>query len=145
MKELAELAFINKATFYSHYDDIYDLSEQLENETIDQILMNISNPEEMLTNPKKAVEVLLIASSQDNMIRILFSGDRISVLTNRFEKNIKNKIYELKPEYKDNLERNTILTYLIQGGFHVFMSQSKDVSQKELIEIVGNVCERLLV
>ena len=28
IKELSELAMINKATFYSHYTDIYDLSEQ---------------------------------------------------------------------------------------------------------------------
>ena len=26
VKELSELAFINKATFYTHYQDIYDLS-----------------------------------------------------------------------------------------------------------------------
>ena len=30
VKELAERAEINKATFYQHYKDIYDLSEQLE-------------------------------------------------------------------------------------------------------------------
>ena len=38
IKELAALASINKATFYSHYSDIYDLSEQLENEIILSIL-----------------------------------------------------------------------------------------------------------
>ena len=27
VKELAELAYINKATFYTHYHDIYDLSD----------------------------------------------------------------------------------------------------------------------
>ena len=29
VKELSELAQISKATFYLHYKDIYDLSEQL--------------------------------------------------------------------------------------------------------------------
>ena len=32
VKELAEAAFINKATFYQHYEDLYDLSESMENE-----------------------------------------------------------------------------------------------------------------
>ena len=41
IKELAVLASINKATFYSHYTDIYDLSEQLEKETISSIVEKI--------------------------------------------------------------------------------------------------------
>lgn len=30
VKELAELAEISKATFYLHYHDVYDLSDQLQ-------------------------------------------------------------------------------------------------------------------
>ena len=32
IKELCEHAYINKSTFYSHYKDIYDLSERMEEE-----------------------------------------------------------------------------------------------------------------
>ena len=34
VKELCELALINKSTFYSHYEDIYALSEAMEQETV---------------------------------------------------------------------------------------------------------------
>ena len=34
VKELSNAAQINKATFYLHYKDIYDLSEALENELL---------------------------------------------------------------------------------------------------------------
>ena len=34
VKELCSLACINKSTFYSHYEDIYALSQMLESETI---------------------------------------------------------------------------------------------------------------
>ena len=34
VKELCELAMINKSTFYSHYEDIYALSETMEQETV---------------------------------------------------------------------------------------------------------------
>ena len=34
VKELCEKAQINKSTFYSHYHDIYDLSEHLEDEVV---------------------------------------------------------------------------------------------------------------
>lgn len=48
VKELAELAYINKATFYSHYKDIYDLSEQLENEVVASIIDNLPSPEALI-------------------------------------------------------------------------------------------------
>ena len=43
--ELAELAYINKATFYTYYQDIYDLSEQLETEkdSLDSQITAIEN------------------------------------------------------------------------------------------------------
>ena len=34
VKELCALACINKSTFYSHYEDIYALSEAMEQETV---------------------------------------------------------------------------------------------------------------
>ncbi len=145
IKELSELAYINKATFYSHYRDIYDLSEQLENETIDRILANIPHPEDMIDNPKQVSETLAAAFiSQRDLINTLFSGSRFSVLVTRLESRIKNKIYEMYPEYKNDLEKDIILTYLIQGGFHVFLSKSKDIEINKIMDIVGNIGERML-
>ena len=38
VRELCEKAQINRATFYSHYMDIYDLKEQLENQLIESLM-----------------------------------------------------------------------------------------------------------
>ena len=45
VKELCQNAQINKSTFYSHYNDIFDLSDTLENEVVDNILSNVQHPE----------------------------------------------------------------------------------------------------
>lgn len=146
VKELSELALINKATFYSHYHDIYDLSEQLENEAIDTILENLSHPEEFVTNPKQATETLALAFlSQNKLINILFSGTRTFILVERLEAQIKQRIYTVYPEYKNNLEWDVLLTFLIQGGFYAFLSHSKDADNKHLINIVGKICEHILI
>ena len=42
VKELCALACINKSTFYSHYEDIFALSELMEAETITAVVKNIS-------------------------------------------------------------------------------------------------------
>ena len=41
VKELADLAEISKATFYLHYHDVYDLSDDLEKEVIQSCLDSI--------------------------------------------------------------------------------------------------------
>lgn len=49
--ELCQKAEINKSTFYVHYRDIYDLSEQLEDEVVDSILQSIQHPEKVFDAP----------------------------------------------------------------------------------------------
>lgn len=46
VKELCSLACINKSTFYSHYEDIYALSQMLESETITTVIKIISSQQE---------------------------------------------------------------------------------------------------
>ena len=43
VKELCALACINKSTFYSHYEDIYALSEAMEQETVASIISGMSS------------------------------------------------------------------------------------------------------
>lgn len=145
VKELSELALINKATFYSHFTDIYDLSEYLEKETIENILKNIPHPDNLITNPKQAVSELALAlMSQESLVNILFSDSRASILASRLEDELKSKIYSLYPEYKNNLEWNVLLTVIIQGNFHAFLTYSKNSDTNKLVDIIGNLSEKIL-
>ena len=145
IKELAETALINKATFYSHYNDIYDLSEQLEKEAVEMVLKNIPHPDSLITNPKQGtVEISFALSSQSKLFDTLFSGSRATILIDRLEQGLKEKIYSMYPEYKNNLEWDILLTVLIQGCIHAFMSHSNDADINDLIAIIGTINERML-
>lgn len=145
VKELSEIALINKATFYSHFTDIYDLSEQLEKETIENILKDIPHPDNLIVNPKQAVaELALALMSQESLVSILFSGSRASILASRLETELKEKIYHQYPEYKNNLEWDILLTVLIQGNFHAFLAYSKDTDTNKLVDIIGNINEKMI-
>lgn len=47
VKELAELACINKATFYRHYPDVYALSENIEDELVNNCMEVIAEPDKL--------------------------------------------------------------------------------------------------
>ena len=74
--ELSEKAMINKATFYLHFKDIYDLSDCLESELVNSIIDKIS-PNEFVSDPVTAIDTLTEAyAAKKNMIQILFADTR---------------------------------------------------------------------
>lgn len=64
VKELCELANINKSTFYAHYLDIYDLSDKIENEIAEQVMQGI-DIDDLINNPESLPrELALICTSK---------------------------------------------------------------------------------
>ena len=50
VREIAEMADINRGTFYLHYKDVYDLMEQIENELmaeLEEVLNNWGDPDSL--------------------------------------------------------------------------------------------------
>ena len=125
VKELAEAAFINKATFYQHYEDLYDLSESMENELIDNIISSIPHPDTLLDDPEQAtLEIFSAFSGQTRLLDILFSGSRRSVLIGKLESRIRNLMLRKYPDYEGDLEKEVLITFLIQGSFHAYLKHS---------------------
>lgn len=139
VKELAEKACINKATFYQHYHDIYDLSGQLEDELIRNVINSIPDPELIITDtPKGFAEYSSAILSQSGLFHILFAGSRRTVLLEKLDYEIKKLIHEKMPKYKDSLEFDLLFTVLIHGTFDAFLTHTdKDVAQ--VIDILGNI------
>ena len=95
IKELAELAYINKATFYSHYRDIYDLTEQLEDEIINSIVEGMEDANKILTNPGTGIaELFNSILAKRTLAEIVFSGSREYVFPQKLEQALKKHIYK---------------------------------------------------
>lgn len=146
VKELAELAEINKATFYLHYKDIYDLSDQLQKEVIENILNDISRPDLILSDVKQFTRELFASFySQEPLIDILFSDSQASVLPLNIETELRKYIFERLPEAKDNIRFNVLLTHSIQGGYFAYQKYHKQIPLNDLIEILNERAELKLL
>lgn len=145
VKELAELAYINKATFYSHYKDIYDLSEQLENEIVDSIIKQLPSPDKLLFNSREnARQMALAISSKQEVINTLFSGNRAAFLEHKLEINLGRKICDHYPALKEDLQGKVVLSMLVHGGFYIFNQYGKNYDVKDIIKTVGDINECLV-
>lgn len=142
VKELCELACVNKSTFYAHYEDIYALSDTMEEEVVASITGSISHPEYIMENPAEFTRELFLAYiSQNSLIRILFSGKQRSHLSDKIEKSVKKIIFQKHPEYREDMRINIVLSYCIQGGYHAYIC-NPGCDVEELITIIGELTER---
>lgn len=144
VKELCELAYINKSTFYCHFEDIYDLSDSLELEIVHSIIKSIStNHEYTLENPEIFTKELCLAFlGHKSLINILFSGKEQSHLADKLESEIKKIIFSRYPDYKENIEKNILISYCIQGSYHAYIN-NQDADIETLICVIEKIAKRL--
>ena len=143
VRELCELACINKSTFYSHYKDIYDLSDSMEAEVVMSITNSISHPEYIMENPAEFTKELFMAYlSQNSLTMILFSGKQRNHFADRIKTSIKEMIFEKYPEYRDDAVKNIILSYCIQGGYHAYQ-RNREGDIHTLISVISDITEML--
>lgn len=141
VKELAELAMINKATFYLHYRDIYDLSESLELEVTQNIVQNLTSTDLIFTDTAIFTRELTDAYvAQSTLIHTLFSGNNANQLPQRIEEGIKAYVFEHYPHLKDDVSYNVMLNFSIYGGYYAF-NKSSGYDTGTVTELIGKFSE----
>ena len=144
IKELSELAEISKATFYLHYKDIYDLSSQLQNEVIQNILDSIIQPDIPLLDTVKLTRVLYEAFySHQNLIDTLFAGNQAAVLPSSIEQGIKEHVFRTTPGTCDNTELNVLLSYQIYGGYYAYWSNHKRFENNRILDALDTIAAQI--
>lgn len=144
VKELASLAEINKATFYLHYHDIYDLSETLEREVVQSTLHSIQHPEALFRNNRVFVRELGDAfAANEQLIKILFEGSRSGSFLSIFEEELMAVIHSVYPEYQPNIESRMMMTYMIYGGYYTYFKYC-DNGMKSVLGIMEKLSDGIM-
>ena len=139
VKELCSLACINKSTFYSHYKDIYDLSDQLETDVVASVIEAIPNPQNCLEDPAVLVKNMFLGYlSRDTIIRILFSGTRAGELVRKVEYQLKKILFDAHPEYKQDPSVNVVLSYTVYGGYYAFF-ENRQYGDATVVDIISQI------
>lgn len=144
VKELCELAQINKTTFYSHYVDIYDLSEQIESDIVSTVIRNLNNFEDAINNPFEFVlKLSLEYTAQNALITTIFSGSRREQLPQKILTAIKEQVFAKYPEYADSPEKDIMLTYAVYGGYYAYY-ESRKYDDSTVVKIIGEISKKVV-
>lgn len=142
VKELCERAEINKATFYLHYSNIYELSETIENGLIESCFACISSQDIM--DPEKAVPAIYATfSEQKELFYALFSDGRIAYLAQKISDFTKERFCQLYPELAERQEFHIRLTAAVYGCFYAYL-EYKDQGADMVIAHLGCLVKQML-
>jgi AcrR family transcriptional regulator len=145
VKELCELADINRSTFYSHYTDQFDLLNKIEDEILEDMNQtlgsyNFNEEEEALQMTEKILEY--VAANRDVCQTLLSEhGDpqfQNKVMKITYEFTMKNWVEIIKSDQKAS---EYISLYVGSGSIHViknWLDNGMDMTPKEMAEIINN-------
>lgn len=78
VREIAEMADINRGTFYLHYKDVYDLMEQIENELMSELedVLNHYSVQDLMVKPSLIfLELYPMVKRNSDIISILMGAN----------------------------------------------------------------------
>lgn len=126
VKELCDRAMINKATFYSHYDNMDSLIEELEDEFVKNLTGDIEYADLFFTNPEQFIATLLHRFWEMPEGVILFSSSRYLSLISMLLESLRRSIYKARPEIKSIPGIDMALTYIVMGFTGVITAHNKE-------------------
>jgi AcrR family transcriptional regulator len=142
--ELAERAEVTRGTFYAHYDNIFEVAEELENEFIsalDASTEHIENPEDF---PVYMHQIFVFLAANEELYRQLLSSDAPLVFIARLNSQINKTIHRLLKQHSiDKPMLDLDITFLTDGATYMILKYFRGEIQLSLNEIEWYLKQRV--
>lgn len=146
IQELVDLADIHRATFYSHYSDIYDLYTEMENDVMFSINQLLEN-EGSQTYEDIYSSIIDFVYENSAFVVLLFSNNVSNAkFQNHISELIENKYIELwrgeQPQITLSDEIRYVTAYHVQGSLAVISKWIKNdfkYPKEKLINLIRSI------
>lgn len=140
VRELCRNAMINKSTFYNHYEDIFALENELEDEAIEQFLDNFEDKDCLLTDPLRFLTKMppVFDANMDQLLPLFKENMDLAF----FKLEIKlRQIYE-----KTNMtqEDRIRLSFILNGTMHTLreLKFGEGCDEKRFISLLADLIQK---
>lgn len=107
--DLVKKANITRSSFYTHYESIYDVAREIQEETLDILTKNTENITSLEDTDRYLDELMTYLKNNEDFYSLLLSCDIPSYYTLKLDKLITKKLYDtLSSLNTNNLELNII-------------------------------------
>lgn len=137
ISELCERAEISRGTFYAHYDDIYGVAEEYENELIDTFFSNVES-----INPHNIMDVMdtifqFIKQNNENY-QLLCKSNEILFAAKKLTQTTSTKLLEIiERDFNTKINKfiELDITIFLDGIFCEYVKSCRGYSDKSLDDL----------
>ena len=132
--DLVKKANITRSSFYTHYESIYDVAREIQEETLEILTKNTENITSLEDAYRYLDELMVYLKNNEEFYSQLLSSDIPSYYTRKLEKLISTKLYDtLSPYNIDNLELN--VDFFTSGCTEIIMKYFRNETNSSLEDI----------
>ncbi len=131
--DLVKIAGITRSAFYTHYDNIYDVAKEIQDDTLKLIDFNeddVDNPENIKKYLNKVIDYL---KNNEEIYKLLASSKEPLIFIDRLNKMIYEKIIRLENIKGKDIELK--IAFFTDGCVSLFLKYFRGKLNKSLDEI----------
>ena len=150
VKELTELADINRGTFYLHYDDIYDMLHKVEDEMFqefNEIIDQEPATAEALPSQGTLLEFFRFLDRHRDLAKVMIGPHGDLAFMNRLKEQIRKRTLQFLESAQSDANYEYLCSFIITGCVGVvetWLKTPQPQSPEEMAEILGTMLLRQL-
>lgn len=142
--DLSKAAEINKATFYLHYHDVYDLAQAYARSEAKKIVANINDIESFFTEPRRFINSLisnLEAERSKAVIEALLNNRLMPLFMDGLTSSLDEEFKKVKPTNED-VESQVVVSFFVHGVMGA-IGQNRNMDRDQLLSVLSNMLEAM--
>lgn len=137
--ELVKRAGITRSSFYTHYENIYDVAKCFEDETMDLLLKDIKDLESLEDAYNYIDTIISYLKENEEKYRMLISTDETMLFFERIRKPSVDRIYDMLVKNGKNSPTLKIdVEFLVDGIFLQFVLYFRNNNTDYSLEILSS-------
>lgn len=142
--ELSERAEVTRGTFYAHYNNIFEVAEELENEFISALDESTAHIERVEDFPVYLHQIFVFLAANEDLYRQLLSSDAPLVFISRLNHQINTTVHRLLKQH--SIEKPMLdldITFLTDGATYMIFRYFRGELSLSLDEIEWYLKQRI--
>ena len=146
VKEVCELAQLNRATFYAHYSDCFALMESIENELLETFGRSLSLIDGFDVSALICAIYAMVEQNEDACRVLIFGGASPSILPRMIglAKVSGIEAWKRRLNHASDAELEMLYTHLSNGLMNVVLGGYDKYSREEVVSFVNRVVKSTL-
>ncbi len=146
IKEICDLSEMSRSTFYLHYQDQFELLNDIENDVLTNTFEALNNLEGSVNTIESIESFLNYVKQNKETFGVLLCQSETEAFQTQIINNIADYVKESVPETAAHPNENYLFTFIMHGSLNVIRTWIKnefDVPVNSLTELIFSACNNI--